>query len=245
MGTWGTALYSDDLAADLREDFRNHIGEGLKPSVAVARLLAEYGSPWADRYDESVFWLVVADTAWKTGHIDSEIVRKALQIIEAGADLDRWDGKDRRKREATLSKLHDQLLQPPPPPKRIRNPVKAATDWDVGDVVAFEPASGRFTLFRVIGHHEDKGGRFAVCELLDWTGSSIPPEQVVQTLTIRREVSERGVSQFLFPEPKTKRDKARVTRTGLRSKPLQKCRGYSVFVWPHVDVQLKEVFGLE
>jgi hypothetical protein len=35
MGTWGTALYSDDLAADLRNDFIDHIGNGLSADEAL------------------------------------------------------------------------------------------------------------------------------------------------------------------------------------------------------------------
>jgi hypothetical protein len=42
MGTWGTGLYSDDLAADLRGDFRDLLGEGVPASVAVDRLMSEY-----------------------------------------------------------------------------------------------------------------------------------------------------------------------------------------------------------
>ncbi len=37
-GNRGTALYSDDLAADLRGEFRDLIGEGLSSTEAVDRL---------------------------------------------------------------------------------------------------------------------------------------------------------------------------------------------------------------
>ena len=42
MGTWGVGLFSDDLAADLRGDFRDLISEGLSSSAAVDKLLAEW-----------------------------------------------------------------------------------------------------------------------------------------------------------------------------------------------------------
>ena len=35
MGTWGTGLFSDDLAADVRDEFRDLIGEGLTTEAAV------------------------------------------------------------------------------------------------------------------------------------------------------------------------------------------------------------------
>ena len=39
MGTWGTALYSDDLAADLRDEFKDAAGDGLEAVVIVDRLV--------------------------------------------------------------------------------------------------------------------------------------------------------------------------------------------------------------
>lgn len=84
-------------------------------------------------------------------------------------DLARWEtSEDRGKRQRVLDKLHAQLLSPTPQPKHIRKPLKAANDWSRGEIIGFKLLSGRWVLLRVIGHHEDKGGRSAVCEL--WTG---------------------------------------------------------------------------
>ena len=43
MGTWGTGIFSDDNAADLRDDYRDFIGDGLSSREATDRLLAEMG----------------------------------------------------------------------------------------------------------------------------------------------------------------------------------------------------------
>src|SRR5262249_47710628 len=67
VGTWGTALYSDDLASDLRNDFRGLIGQGLSSNEALDRLSSEYSSLLADADSAPVFWLAVADTAWRLG----------------------------------------------------------------------------------------------------------------------------------------------------------------------------------
>ena len=35
MGAWGTAIFADDLAADIKGDFRDLIGDGLSAPKAV------------------------------------------------------------------------------------------------------------------------------------------------------------------------------------------------------------------
>jgi hypothetical protein len=42
MGVWGTAIFSDDLAADLRDDYRAMIGDVLSGPEASDLLLREW-----------------------------------------------------------------------------------------------------------------------------------------------------------------------------------------------------------
>ncbi len=119
----GPALYSDDLAADVRSDFRALIGEGYSVAAAVEKLIKEYASALDDPDEAPVFWLA-------------------------------------------LAKLRAQILSPPPAAKPVPRPVKSSTEWIIGEIVAFRLRSGRLALVRVIGHHEDTGGRSAVCELV-------------------------------------------------------------------------------
>jgi hypothetical protein len=144
-----------------------------------------------------------------------------------------------------LSQLREKLLSPPPPPKRVPRTIKSANEWLVGEVIAFRLTSGNWTLMRVIGHHSDKGGRSAICELLDWIGDPIPSAGAVARLSVRYEACPRRISQFLFQEPRKQRDKARVLRTGINSDPAQKPGGYTALVWPYVDRELMEIFGIE
>jgi len=172
--------------------------------------------------------------------------QNALQVIESGRDLQRWnDPKDRKKRARVLDNLREKLLSPPPPPKRVPRSVRSATMWMVGEVIAFRLASARWALMRVIGHHTDNGGRFAICELLDWVGDTIPSHDVIARLSVRIEQCPRGISQFVFQEPSKKKDKTRILRTGLNCKPAQKPGGYTALVWPYVDRLLGEIFGID
>ncbi len=42
MGTWGTAIFSDDLASDIKLEFRNKIGFGKNSIEATEELLKDY-----------------------------------------------------------------------------------------------------------------------------------------------------------------------------------------------------------
>jgi hypothetical protein len=241
MGVWGVAIFSDDLAADIRDDFRDLIGEGLTVSDAVDRLLTEF-DPRGDEIP--IFWISLAAIQWKVGRLEKRTKVEAIRVIDTEEDLEKWDiPKEREKRKLVLQKLREQLLTPPPPPKRIPRRLKSSSDWNVGEVIGYQLKSGNWALMRVVGHHSDKGGRDAVCELLDWTGTELPDSQAISRLVVRYGQRHR-VSQFLFQEPRKKLDHARVRRLGITSAPVQKCGGYTVFVWPHVDRQMKDCYGL-
>ncbi len=70
MGAWGVAIFSDDLAADIRGDFRELIGDWLTPSEATDRLKAEYASSLDDPNEMPVFWIALALAQWKLGRLD-------------------------------------------------------------------------------------------------------------------------------------------------------------------------------
>jgi hypothetical protein len=126
MGVWGTAIFSDDLAADLRNDFRALIGEGMSSAQAIDRLLAEYASSLEDNEEASVFWIALAAIQWKLGRLEDRTKREALHIIESGRDLERWENpRHRNKRSAVLEKLRKELLsENQPEPKRVLRTIK-------------------------------------------------------------------------------------------------------------------------
>ena len=246
MGAWGVAVFSDDFAADLRSDFRYLIGEGLTSAEAVDRLKIEYASSIEDSDEMPVFWIALAYSQWKLGRLEERTKQEALRVIESGQDLARWDDTAyRKKRIAVLEKVRSDLLSPQPAPKRVPRTIISANDWSIGEVIAFRLLSGKKTLMRVIGHHGDKGGRSAVCELLDWVGNEIPDLKTISTLPFKKEENRRGISQFLFQEPRKKNDQSRIERLGLISTPAQKLGGYTALVWPYVDKMLEDLFGLK
>jgi hypothetical protein len=127
-------------------------------------------------------------------------------------------------------------------PRRI----KAANDWQIGEVAGLRLQSGKWTLTRTVGHHSDKGGRFAVCEILDWVGDEIPPAAAVSELPHKRPPPPRtAVAQFMLGMPRKKHDQARLLRLGIVSTPAQKPGNVLVLAWPRIDRTLDEWYGLK
>ena len=81
MGTWGTGIFSDDNAADLRDDYRDFIGDGLSSPEATDRLLAEWGSSLSREPEyAATFWLALAVTQWKCGRLEDRVKARALVL---------------------------------------------------------------------------------------------------------------------------------------------------------------------
>lgn len=244
MGAWGVALFSDDLAADVRDDFRDLIGQGLSSGQAVDRLKLDYAETLDDSDEAPVFWIALAVTQWDLGRVDADTKREALRWIDSGKNLERWPEKQKKKREEVLDKAKQKLLSDPPAAKRVALEKKESNDWDVGEVLGLKLLSEKWVLIRVVGHHTDNGGRSAVCELLDWVGATLPSAQEVAGVGLRNAMAAHQRCPFLFEQPKKKADQQRLARTGIQSKPQQKPDGFTAFPWKFVDRLLLDVYGV-
>lgn len=256
MGAWGTGIFSDDFASDLKSEFRNHIGDGKTSEEATDLLLNEYSQEVNDYDNKSVFWLSLAATQWNCGRLIEKVKTKAIEIIDKEADLKKWeyDPKLFKRRREVLLKLKKQLLSSQPPVKKIPRHIKSFTDLEIGDVISYKTLADKFILFRVIGYHEDKGGKFAVTELLDWYGSKIPSLNEINKLNIK--IKEQfAISPFKFPplkqfllEGMQKRyfPKERVNLIAKHSKPVeQNPSGFTILMWKYINEQLKKDFNID
>lgn len=149
IGAWGPGLFSDDLACDVRGEFRDLIGEGLTVEEATRRILASYPSPEDDPDNGSVVLIALAVTQWKTGRLLDLIRDQAVAVIDAGADLDRWDEDTAESRRRALARAREQLLSPQRAPVRIARQRKMTTPSEAGDVLLYAHDSGRQVVFWV------------------------------------------------------------------------------------------------
>lgn len=248
MGAWGTGIFQDDTAGDIRDEYRDHIGNGLSGPEATARILKSYASSLSDPGEAGVVWLALAATQWKVGRLDNDTLQHALQVIDSGSDLEKWGDatKDRAARKTVLEKLRAQITSAQPPAKKVARQVLCECKWKVGELVALKLLSGKLAVLRVIGHRTDRGGTYPVCELLDWTGDVIPSEEMLQGAGIKRSRPDykHTVTQLMIVGIK-KKAAARLKELGMILKPAQKHGVSSVVHWKYLDRFLKEWFLLE
>jgi hypothetical protein len=248
MGTWGTGLFSDDTACDVRDEYLDLIGDGLSGPEATERLIEDWKDQITDPVVAPVFWLALAATQWRCGRLEDRTRERAIEVIDSGTDLTRWqtDPKLVRRRRAVLSQLKQRLVSSQPPKKKIPKRFRDHTDWEVGDVVSYRLQSGRLALFRVLGHHTDRGGTSPICELLDWAGEALPTPRRLKRLGFQRGMGEwQKATQFLIGRQKEGEfPEDRIELVAKRTKAHQKPGGYMAFLWSHLDEQLEKVFGL-
>lgn len=246
MGAWGTALFSDDTACDVRDSYFDHLGDGKSGQDATLAMQKEWSASLADPEEANVFWLALSACQWKCGRLQPEVLTRALEIIDSGSDLVRWESgtKDYRKRAAVLIALRAQLVSPQPPEKRIKKRFRDTNDWGVGDLVAYRLRSGRSIVLRTIGHHVDRGGRAPICELLDWSGHDIPPS--LRRFGIRKSTTAKPFTQLMIGRTSAKeRPDDRLRVLSMNEPVTQNPAGYLVTLWRWLDKTLAQEFGLE
>ena len=62
MGTWGTRLYDDDVALDVKETYQMKLEEGKNKEQALNEILTEFDWAMDDEIDSEIFWIALADT---------------------------------------------------------------------------------------------------------------------------------------------------------------------------------------
>jgi hypothetical protein len=190
MGVWGTAVFSDDHAADLRDDYRRMIGDGLSGPEATDRLLKGWmPSPDKDPDMAALFWVALAVTQWKCGRLEDRVKQEAIRVIDDGSALRLWRGRPlERKRAAVLEASKKQLESPQPPLRKIQKVFRSSCDWEPGELIAYRLLSGSLIVLQVIRHHTDAGGATPVCEIFDWQGPELPQPGVFEGLPMRAQI---------------------------------------------------------
>ncbi len=252
MGAWGPGIFSDDIACDVRNLWRDLIAEGNDGPAATDTLLQSFHEVHQDPDAAPVFWLSLAVTQWRLGRLDPRVAERARAVLADGTAVRAWehDPKLLRARRKALSEAAALLDSPPPPEKQLRRRFKATCDWQVGELIAFRLRSGRQAIFRVIGHHTDRGGTFPIVEVLDWCGTEIPPVTELAKCWIRSTPCEVPTgweswhpsrkTQFLITEVSARHiPHDRLTRLGLSLPPAQRVWVSCGWMWRSIDADLE------
>jgi hypothetical protein len=174
VGTWGTALFSDDVACDIRDHYRALIEDGTDDAAATRATLDKFRE-YLDAPD-GIALIALAVTQSSIGRLDPGIRDRALGALDRGADLEEWQRENPKllpKRRAVFDKLRAQLSGPQPARKRLRPPKRVLSGLAAGDVIGFT-LPRRLALLRVVRVRTHRLGDVPVLEELDFHGTEVP-----------------------------------------------------------------------
>jgi len=184
MGIWGPGIFSNDVAADIRAEWREMIGNGTQPTEASEAILANHRDDLNDEYEAPTVWLALAIVQWKSGRPVENVQKRAIAVIDSGEGLLGWERPPAncRARERVLSNAREKLVRPPPPATRIRPRPRSTTPFEPGDLFAYRHQSGAQLFFWVSKNSSDPSGVRTNIELLDYSGETVPDIDVLTSL---------------------------------------------------------------
>jgi hypothetical protein len=189
MGSWGTALFSDDVAADVRADWREGILDRIPPEELTAKLVNSYAAQADDPDEGVVFWLALAAAQHETGRLRPDVREKALDILDRGGDVARWEEEDAglgKQRQQVLDRLRIKLAGPQPAPKHLKRQVPHGVAFSVGDAVLLRSPGGKRAVVVVVGHEPG------------WPKGT---ENPVEELLLREDTGELPTQEFMATAP--------------------------------------------
>lgn len=175
MGAWGDGIFSDDLACDIRGEYRELLEDGVSDEEAARRIIEEYD--YADSDDAHILWLALAAAQSTFGRLDQHVRTRAVAVIDEGLGLERWveaGPRELAKRTAALQKLRGQLLGPQPQRKPVRRPWRHVTGLKQGDVLRYAGDAGSSVLLRVARIEDSRLGAAPILQVLDWRRPDVP-----------------------------------------------------------------------
>ena len=140
MGAWGTGLYQDDTTCDVKEEYLNLLKIGTEPKEAMEEMIINWEDCIEDVEEGPLFWFALAETQWRYGLLNDKVKEIALQYIEEGIDLERWeeDQKLYTKRKTELEKLKEKLESKQPQIKKIPKMTFQRANWKIGDIILYQ-----------------------------------------------------------------------------------------------------------
>lgn len=174
MASWGPKLYQDDLAQDVRDQYKDQLKRGKSNEEVTNELINSYGYALDDTDDAPIFWFALADTQWNLGRLLPLVKEKALEYLASGTDLKRWELENPKEavvRKKVLQELEQKLNSPMPPEKKITQYKFYRCEWNKGDVYSYKLESD-------YAKEKDLYGRYFLLHKVDediwWPGHVVP-----------------------------------------------------------------------
>lgn len=176
MGTWGTKLYQNDLALDIKKSYIEKLKEGLLDEEALQQIKEKNEAELLDEDERSIFWIVLADTMWKVGRLTEEIKENAINSMDENLKIWKKQAtpKDYEARKKELETIKERLQMQIPEKKKLtvnKKDIKKKTtkdSWEIGDIYAYQlkgekakenNINGRYLLLRKARETRPEEGR--------------------------------------------------------------------------------------
>lgn len=149
MGTWGTAIKSNDTSSDIYADFFDLYNEGKEPSEISKKLILENKDLINSSEDNNNFWFVLALALWETKSLDPQTFQLVKATIESEQDLIVWrelgaDEAEVKKRKIVLEKFLEKISSEKPKAKaRKKNRIKEPI-FEKGTCLTFKLENGNY-----------------------------------------------------------------------------------------------------
>ncbi len=119
MGIWGTGLYSNDTALEVKEVCENVFAfySVEKGNRILFNVFNELLSSNLIDDDYASFWYALADWQWDHGILTEPIRLKAIQLLDVNVGNWKENTKEEKKRIEVLQNLRQKLFMDMPPQK--------------------------------------------------------------------------------------------------------------------------------
>ena len=191
MGTWGTDLYSDDIACEVRDEYLDALKVGLAGPEAAKQVLLRRGSALENRQMACGVYFALAETAWKCGRLTEEVRSAALALLESGGDLPIWAQDapaELHARRAVLERLETRLRSPQPQVRPVKLKPKAEkvvrTDLPAGTAWLLDLPSGHRAALVIVGFKDLGSSLEPLFSVSRWRGTrgDIPPLPLIASM---------------------------------------------------------------
>ena len=135
MGAWGAAIFSNDIALDIRREYQALLAFGTPKDEAYQLIKEDY----RPTLDDVNFWFTIATIQHKYGLLLPEVKENTLRLIDSGVDEYIWhDSGKRAAREKVRQKLKKDLLSPLRTESKVPKPRIEKARWSEGDIILSE-----------------------------------------------------------------------------------------------------------
>lgn len=149
MGTWGTAISSNDTYTDIFGSFFELYNQGVEISEISEKLISDNQDLINDKEESNNFWFALAKAQWECKELDKTILEKIEHIINSNSDIEIWQQldsseKDIKKRKIVLDKFLEKLKTEKPKTRKRKKKIIRKPVFDKGDCLTFKLESGNY-----------------------------------------------------------------------------------------------------